>query len=324
MGLDRVDGKNIAPAATQTATASFVATHNQKATLLITGGGANYTSGGDNIQAGVVDGQTLTIIMVDDADRTTIATGGKALLSGDWNTGDLFGVGMWLKLIWDATNSKWIEVGRGVRENTNAGKGAHAEGQSHSISATATHGHAEGFNNTVSAQYAHAQGDTCTASGDDSDAMGEDGVADQSHEHAHGGSKFTSVGDAQYMRFICRAAITPAIGGDVIGIDAGANGPVIPADTTWSFRAEVVGQSADAGAVSSATIVGVIKSAGTTVSAPSAATVTVIHADDSDIVFTAVANNTAKTLDITVTDTTDGAVPYRFVVTIHMTQITFT
>ena len=66
-----------------------------------------------------------------------------------------------------------------------------------------------------------------------------------------------------------------------------------------------------------------IKRADGTVIAPTIDSINVIHAGDVSIVFTAVADNGNKSLNITVADPGEAGVVYRFVVTIHVTQVSF-
>ena len=103
-----------------------------------------------------------------------------------------------------------------------------------------------------------------------------------------------------------------------------SSGPIIPGDSVWTFVARIAGCSVDAGEVSSAIIKGSIKRIGNTTTVCTIDPTDVIHADDADVVFTATANDTNDSLEITVTDMSDDAVAYRFSITIDVEQITFT
>ena len=322
---------DIATAATYEAGEGFILQHNNKAVLLVSQTGPPRISDGTTaIADGVTVGQLLRIIVIYRDTDMTLSDNANTKLRGDWHVD---AIESWLDVVWDG--SDWLETGRGGGAFTASGLSAYAEGTS-IASGVASHAegsgttasevgaHSEGITTTASGSYSHAEGQNCVASGLNSHAAGNYALANQKDEYACGGGRFTSSGDTQYRRFVCRRALTPAATAAVIGIDTSAIGPVIGADTAWTFRAEVIGISVDGGAIQSATIEGCLKRAGATVSAPSAATVTVLHADDADIVFTAVADDTNKSLNISVTDATNGAVAYRFVATIHITQITFT
>ena len=322
--VNEIKAPDIAAAATQTVSGNdFTLQHNNRAVLLVTLAGmlGTYTSSGTTaIADGVKAGHELTICLVDKsmANIIIIQDNANTKLQGNWTRKNNES---WLKLVWDG--SDWVQVAANDGIDNNAsGSFAHVEGSGNTASGDAAH--VEGESNTANGLRAHAEGNSNFATGKCSHASGIQSLAGQKYQYAHGGNRFTSVGDAQYSRFVCRRAVTPNATPAVIGIDASAIGPVIAADTAWTFRAEVIGTAVDGGAISSAIIEGCLKRAGATVSAPSAATVTVIHADDADIVFTAVADNTNKSLNISVTDATNGAVAYRFVATIHVTQITFT
>lgn len=338
MGMFRVDAKNIAAAATQTVSAGFIATHDNKPVLLLTGDSIDRTSDATTpIQAGVKDGQTLTIIAIaSNTNLIKIQDAGNCVLGGDWKALNLSPLGTSLTVVWSAGDSKWYEVNRGLGGNTTSGLMAVALGWSNTASGqNAISGGSGcvssgvgsvGFGRQCNATNSQAMafGNECDATGATAFAHGTRAKANQSSQYAHAGGRFTTDGDAQYSRVICRRAVTPDSGGDIIGVNDTAIGPVIAADTVWTFRADIVGTSVDGGSVSSAIIEGCIKSAGTTVSMPTVQATNVIHADDADIVFTAVADDTNKSLNIVVTDATNGAVAYRFVATIHVTQITFT
>ncbi len=321
--IDRpmIDARNIRDAATQTVDGGFVATHNQKAVLLLTCFIGDRTSGAPHIQAGIKAGQLLTILVTDDANKITITDGGGAgtELNGDWVVADGYGIGAWLKVIW--TGTVWQEVGRGNGELTASGLVAHAEGSG--TTASGDRSHAEGNTTTASGAQAHAEGNTTTATGESSHAMGEESLADQKFQYAHGGDKFAVAGDAQYCRFILRKQETH---GDnswrTIGIDASAIGPVLPDDGVWTFKAQIVGTTAGAAKVWNYEIDGSTKRVGNTTTLL-AMDVETIHEDDANFEAQAVADDVNDALSIQVKDAASGGDVVRWVVTLHITQVVY-
>ena len=177
-----IDATNIAAAATQTVSAGFVATHNQRPVLLLTCDSSDRTSDGTTpIQAGVKTGQLLTIIITDEANGVTIINGTNCRLNGSWYAADGAGVGAWLQVIWNG--SKWWEIGRGNGDLVATGLAAHVEGDN--CSATGVRSHAEGVNSLASNTATHAEG-TSTASGVYAHSEGNGTVASGIHSHAEG------------------------------------------------------------------------------------------------------------------------------------------
>ena len=323
MGLDRVDAKNIVPSTTQIPGSGFTIQHNNAPEVLVSLAGffETITSNGTTaIADGVKAGQKLVIRLVDISMDCSVVIQDSANtnLQGDWK-GAI--VGQWLFVIWDGSN--WIEHARDIGYMTNTlGLAALAVGSGNTVSGQASL--AVGQSNTADGGSSLAVGLLNEASEIGTVAMGRDALADQKYELAHAGEKFTSVGDAEYRRFKIRRAVTPDAGGDVIGIDATAAGPIIPADTVWNFRAHIVGCSVDAGSVGAWSVEGCIKRVGNTTTICTVQAVNVIHADDADVVITVAVSDANDSLNITVTDATAGGVAYRFSGTIKVEQITFT
>jgi len=326
--IDRpiIDAQNIAAAATQTATAGFVATHNQRAVLLLSAGFVGYTSNGTTpIQAGVRAGQLLTIVLVADNNSryVKIQDAGNCALNGQWYVGEGAGVGAWLKVVW--TGTVWQEIGRGNGDLTASGLVAYAEGYANMASGNQSH--AEGYVCTASGDYAHAEGYVCTASGDNSHSQGAQALANQKCQFAHGGAQFASLGDAQYSMFVCRKAeIHSSNTWRTIGIHNTAIGPVIPADSAWTFEAQVVGAKQDCAKVVSFAVVGCLKriaNVTTLYGDPVSATV-ITNADDVSFECQATADDANDALSIQVRDSDGAGDLIRWVTTIKLTQITYT
>ena len=338
MGLDIVDAKNIAPGVSQTVSAdNFIIQHQNKplVNLTVEGFGVTLTSDGTTpIAAGVTIGQLLTIKVISlwlNNHFVLQAAGNCVFLQGDWKVDH---EELTLIVQWDG--SQWREVIRN-RHNGCDMSGTLASASGSGSDATAPYAHARGLNCTASGAGSCAEGNGCTASGDYSHAQGANNdaggdyshaqgygaVADQDGELVQANKRVHSDGDAQRRVFVCSRELTPDSGGDVIGMAGSAIGPVIPVSTVWNFRAEIVGCHDNAGAGCAAVIEGCIKrDNGGTVSSLTINATSVIHADDADIVFTAEADDTNKSLNIVVTDATDGSDEYIFVVTIFVTQAT--
>ncbi len=234
--VHNITAAEIAAAATQTVSAGFVATHNQRPVLILTCDSADRTSGAPHIQAGVRAGQLLTILVTDDANRITITDGNGAgtQLNGNWVVAEGFGIGAKIWLVWDGT--RWWEIDRKNGELTASGKVAHAEGTATTASGTASHAegngtnatnnysHAEGLSTTASGYSSHAEGSITTASGDYSHAEGYIIVAAGRYSHAGGRSsstalygefaraagRFAATGDAQRSVVVARISTTDA------------------------------------------------------------------------------------------------------------------
>ncbi len=255
--IDRplIDGRNTRDAATQTASAGFVATHNQRSVLLLTTGAANYVSGAPHIQAGAQAGQELLIIVTDDANKITITDGNGAgtQLNGNWVVADTFGIGAKIWLVWDGT--RWWEVDRkngeltasGIvahaqnRQTTASGAYSHAEGAA--CAATNTSAHAEGQSTDATGSISHAEGNATLASGQRSHAQGEHSVAALYGEHAQAGGRFAAVGDAQFIRVVVRRGVTHSDANwYTLFLDGVDELIIILADSTYTFQGLIVGK----------------------------------------------------------------------------------
>ncbi len=350
--IDRplIDGRNTREALLQNTTNGFVATHNQRRVLRLQPNNPTGLSGTPHIQAGVRVGQKLTIFCVNDADPVIIQDGGGVgtQLNGNWSVGNSHGDGSFLHVMWDGF--RWWETGRGVGEASMSGLHAHAEGNKCIASGDSAHAegtrttasdrdcHSEGYQTTASQDDAHAQGNNTVASGtrshaegvgsiasgSGSHASGSYGKSDQREQFSQGAGKYVSVGDTQYTRFVLRASFTPNAGGDVIGLYGTVNGPIIPADSVWTFRALVSGCTVDAGEVCSWSVEGCIKRIGNATTICTIQAVNIIHVDDVSIILTAVVDDASDCLNLTVTDADAAAGAYHFAAVIHVTQTVFT
>jgi len=234
--IHNIKALEIAAAATQTTIAGFVATHNQRAVLLLTVGAAVYVSGAPHIQAGVKVGQLLTILITNDANRVTITDGAGTgtQLNGHWVVADGQGIGATLRVVWDGT--RWWEIDRkngelnvsglvAYGEGAHAiatGEYAHAEGTSANVTGYAAHGegyspyangtaaHAEGYDTSASNTGAHSEGQETTANGPQSHASGKQSTASLQGEFAQSGGQFAARGDAQFSRAVKRISTIDA------------------------------------------------------------------------------------------------------------------
>lgn len=320
--IDRpiVDARNIAEAECITISSSdFMIAHNNKAVVLLSTTAAPKTSSTtEAIADGVEIGQILRII------AATIGPGGFTLkdnantkLRGDWY---VLNPERWLDVVWDG--SDWIETGRDDGINTMSGLCSHSEGSANT--ASGPYSHAEGVNNTAGGDCSHAEGSSTVASGDYSHAEGHRSVADQWSQYARAGGRFASDGDAQESQFVLRQAITHSTPlWQVIGINASGMGPIVPADTAWTFEAQVVGATVDIGQCFSYLLNGSVKRIGNTTTL-NAVNVTVIYEDDTDFDCSVVVDDANDVLNISVKDSSWGGDTVRWVATLTLTQITFT
>ncbi len=248
--IDRplIDGRNTREAATQTVSAGFVATHNQRSVLILTCDGADRVSGAPHIQAGARVGQELLILVTDDANRVTITDGGGAgtELNGDWVVADSQGIGAKLKVIWDGTrwwendrkNGELVASGLNAYAEGNActasNRGAHAEGhqstasgnngshaEGYSALASGESSHAEGSNTSASGTGAHSEGIDVSASGTASHAEGHTTIASESSSHAEGGD---TVANQAYTHAEGRRATANGAFSHAEGLDTTSSG----------------------------------------------------------------------------------------------------
>ena len=320
-----LDAGKLAAAATQTINADgFTLQHNNAAVLDLTHTGIFATHVSDATTAiadGVRVGQVLLIRLVwaSIAGNVQIQNGANTSLQGYWLSRIDYAPGSWLKVVWDGSN--WCEVGRHKgTSRTIAGENASAEGTY--TTASGESAHAEGQSCTASGDNSHARNNSCTASGDRSSAEGEYAVADQVNEHAHGGGKFSSAGDAQYRRFVLReTTVHSDANWKTIGLNDSGVGPVIPANTLWSYHADVVGCDAGGAKVFHYSIAGAVKNFGGIVGVHS--TTTVHHEDDADFDCMGQVSVGSTALAILVKDATSGGDTVHWVGTVHITQVTF-
>jgi len=355
--IDRpiIDARNIRPAATQTVSVGFIATHNNKAVLLLTCDVADRISGAPHIQAGAKVGQLLTIIVTDDANRITLLDGGGTgtQLNGSWAIADGYGIGAWLKVVWDGT--RWREVGRGNGELNAGGICAYAEGSS--TVATGNFGHAEGYDTNVTGDTgSHAEGHGTTASGDSgshaeghaTEASGNSGahaegrqtvasgfashaegyysVANLYAEHAQAGGRFAATGDAQFIKVVGRKLITMSNAWqDILLLDGADDLLVIPANTLFAFAGLVAGAESGLAAKKYARNInhGAIWRDGANNTTLLASSMLLIHKDDASYDCKCVADDPNNALQIQITDTDNDGVDVRWVATIWGTMVSF-
>ena len=323
-----LDAGKLAAAATQTISADgFTLQHNNAAVLDLTHTGVFATHVSDGTTAiadGVRVGQVLLIrlVLASIAGNVQIQNGANTSLQGDWTSRIDYAPGSWLKVVWDGSN--WCEVGRHKGTlRTIAGENASAEGTY--TTASGESAHAEGQSCTASGDNAHARNNSCTASGDRSSAEGADAVADQVNEHAHGAGKFSSTGDAQYRRFVLKETITHSDSGwKVIGINDSGVGPVLPTDSIWVYRAEIAGMTQDGAKVFAYSANGAMKKIGASAPVGVASNLTVLHEDDADFAFMVQPSMGSNSLSFLVKDATSGGDTVHWVVTVHITQVTYT
>lgn len=350
--IDRplIDARNFRPAAEQTLTdtTNHELTHNNRRSLHLTISGVPATrtagNGAKAIQDGSYVGQRLRIMIVDDQvpkgltlyDDTATA---KTVLRGNWVTSRVTpgtDAPQYIELEWKGTYWEEIERADGVQWTASGGS-AHAEGYQNNATGIYSHGegsfslasgnsaHSEGSTTQATGDFSHAGGNSCNAEGHYSRAFGKDAKADQHFMVAYGGQKFFSKGDAQWVQFICRQAITHSDDSwTTIGLATSSSvGPIIPADTAWTFEAQVVGATVDMGKVFSYLVNGTIDRIANTTTLR-ASNVTTLYETDTDFDCQAVADDTNEALSIQVKDSTSGSDAVRWVATIKLTQITFT
>jgi len=255
MGLDRVDAKNIATAATQTISGSdFTLEHQNRSVLLVTIAGMYSTYASDASTAiadGVKIGQLLTIVLVNRGtyNGITIKDNANTKLQGDWNRTS---VETWLKLVWDGND--WIQIAAndGIG-NDASGAVAHAEGLS--TTASGDYAHAEGFGTAASTNFAHAEGENTSAAGTASHAEGSDTTASGFYSHAgglasvaalwcesaQGSGRFVHFGDAQFSRVVMWKNTTNATLTELLLNDYSARLTILD-EYTYACKVMVVGR----------------------------------------------------------------------------------
>ena len=169
-----LDSRKTVAAGTQTINASdFTIAHNNRPVVLLTlaSYGQTYVSSTTTaIADGSVDGQELTLIVANASfvNSITIKTNANTVLTGDWvRTYNQ----AWLKVVWDAGNSQWTEVGRDKGENVRAnGLGSIAFGQN--TIAGGKYSFATGLGANAAGDKSYAGGNGCYAPGENSHACG--------------------------------------------------------------------------------------------------------------------------------------------------------
>ena len=212
-------------------------------------------------------------------------------------SGGSFRVGVVGSTQWDDTHRGDHSFASGYETEASGGS-SHAEGSNTIASGADSHAegvgtiasgnygsHAEGSNTTASGDYSHAEGYFTVASGSLSHAEGGatfstamashgEGVSiasgDYSHaegyyskaylqtQHSQAGGRFVNIGDAQFSRVVLRADTTDATQETMYINNNSANKVILPASTTWGFKAYIVARS-DGGDSSYWEILGAIK-----------------------------------------------------------------
>ena len=353
--IDRplIDARNIRDAATQTVSAGFVATHNQRSVLLLTCDEMERVSAAPHIQAGVRVGQQLLILVTDDTAQITITDGAGTgtQLNGDWVVADGEGIGAKLWLVWDGT--RWWEVDRKNGEldasglvayaegsaTTASGEYSHAEGDS--TTASGSRSHAEGSSTTSSNYYSHAEGTGCVASGNSSHAEGRnntasgyashaggyDSLANLYGQYAHASQDFAVQGDAQFSRFVGHKLLTMSnVGQNILFLDGDDDLLVIPANSLFAFEGIVVGlDDVSVGAVNKTSykIYGTIwrDNAGNTTLLGQ--TIVTMYEEDASYLCVLAADDVNEALEIQMLDTDNDGASVRWVATVWGTRVSF-
>ena len=290
------------------------------------------TDGAIAIADGSVVGQELRIVVESNISGYPINTGALTIknnantkLLGDWSR--LFSGGstvpVWLELVWDGSN--WLEnnTNDGIPA-TKSGSNAHAEGTDTVSSAHASH--AEGMACTGSGDVAHAEGYYTTASGDASHAMGS--YADTMALDclfAQAGGKFTSSGDAQYVRFVTRKSIThndtnwySLWGGFLNNVQL-----VVPTDSVMMFDGLLVGTTQGCSKSFGFIFNGLVENDGGTTSLLASNVSTIYDTDDTSFDAQVVADDTNDAFDIQVKDSDSGGDTVRWVAIIRAAMVKF-
>ena len=326
--IDRplIDGRNTRDAATQTVSAGFVATHNQRPTLLLTTHTADRASGAPHIQAGVTPGQKLLIIVTDNGNRVTISDGGGTGtdLNGAWAVADGKGAGAWLRVVWDGV--RWWETGRGNGGLTASGRVAHATGVTGIASGDWSN--TQNVSGLSSGSGTHTEGDSCSATKNYSRAGGQEALAALYAGSARAGGRFAAKGDAQKIEVVGRQLITMSTAWqDILFLDGVDDTLTIPVSTLFVFEALVAGLddvSATAVNKSAYKISGAIWRNDLGIVVLLNHTVTVIHEDDVSYDIRCLADTGLdKALLIQVKDTDDDGASVRWVASVWGPTVSF-
>jgi len=265
MGLDIVDAKNIAAAATQTISASNqTIQHNNKAVVLLSSnnGYTMYWLGSTNsaIADGTVDGQSLLLlwhgaeydeVVIKDNPPTS-----NCKLQGDWDR--YYGINeQWLALRWNATDSNWWETGRGGNSNTNsqpytgsiggsfntnASGGAGSVGGGSNSNNGAYSGSVGGQNNTNSINCGSVGGNHNDNSGQYSGSVGGYyGKCRHVAETLLSSHKRSAAGDAQATSYLLKGTSTT----DTLVELTSPGRWILEATRTVGFRITVIGRKSD-------------------------------------------------------------------------------
>ncbi len=137
---------------------------------------------------------------------------------------------------------------------------------------------------------------------------GEQALADQKGEFAYANGKFNARGDAQLSMFVCRNQTTNSTPTELF-LDGSSGVLVIPNDTTWAFDVLVVARRTDANDTSAQYhFSGCIDNNSNTVALVGTVTSLSSKEDNSAWDCTCTADNSAKSLKITVTGATSQSI----------------
>lgn len=196
-----------------------------------------------------------------------------------------------------------------------------------------------GTGNIASGSLSASLGSGCTASGISSTAMGVnsssadyattigyDGLSHLKGQFTIGNQRIAAVGDAQMSVIVARQEHNVAVAGASTNILVnGYYALVIPLNTTWVFKAQVVGRTTDAGTgneeSAAYTVEGCIERANTAVSTAlvGAPIYVALAEDDAAWVIAVSADTTNGALTITVTGNNETTI--RWVATVYLTQV---
>lgn len=193
-----------------------------------------------------------------------------------------------------------------------------------SITASGLNSIAGGLSSQATKDYAIALQYANIASGTNSMASGERAVSPLYGQWSRASGRFAANGDGQMSILTARQTHTIADGVTTnLWLDGTANNRIVlPTNSTWLFRAEVLGRTITAGGAEDKAgyvVSGVISRDGATTAIVGSVTVTVIAESDAAWDCTATADDTNEALEITVTGNDETTIYW--LATIYLTQI---
>ena len=182
---------------------------------------------------------------------------------------------------------------------------------------------AGGQSNVASGPHSFVTGRDNTASQEATVATGRGASASVPGERAHSSSVFATQGDAQHRQFVMRRQTTDATPTALFANAAGTSPMLMPADTTWAFRALVSARRTDADNESAGyKIEGAVdrNATASTIAFVGTPTVTVLGEDNAGWDCAISVNTSNGALVITVTGETSKTV--RWVAVVDVAQVT--